>query len=194
LEATHPEIAGKLFEKIAATFQNHPNGQLAAEANSSVESFRKRAAILGKSFSVDGVMADGQPFDWSRYRGKVVLVDFWATWCAPCLGELPNIRTNYDRYHDQGFEVVGVNLDEDSQAVAEFLKFQPLPWTTVVSPDGRPNPLLAKLGVEAIPFVVLVGRDGTALALNVRGESLGKKLQALFPASPPSPAGKTPTP
>ena len=188
LEASEPVAASQLFTKIGAAFQNHPDRQLAAQAERLVEMYKRRAALLGQPLVVEGKTWDGRPFDWSRYRNKVVLIDFWATWCGPCLAEIPNIKKNYELYHDQGFEVVGVNLDEQPQDLEQFLSLQPLPWTTVVSADakarGFDHPLATKCGIEAIPFLVLLDRAGTAIALNLRGEALGKKLAELF--GPPS--------
>jgi thiol-disulfide isomerase/thioredoxin len=188
LEMQDPTTAKTVFALIETTYANHPDADLTAEAKNAVEMSKRRTSLVGQPFTVEGVNVDGTPFDWSRYQGKVVLVDFWATWCMPCLQEIPNIKSNYDLYRDRGFEVVGVNLDDEPQQVQQFLRLQPLPWPTVFSGDpnarGLEHPMAEKCGVEAIPFLVLVDRDGKASALHVRGPALGKKLEELLgPAS-----------
>ena len=105
---------------------------------------------------------------------------------------MPNLKKNYEKYRDKGFEVVGVNIDEDPQMVQRFLALQPLPWTTVISADanarGFEHPLAVKCGIDAIPFLVLIGRDGKVSAIHVGGEKLEQKLaQMLGPAAPAAP-------
>lgn len=195
--------AGEAFVMLENAFKNAPNPELAKQASARAENGRRRAALLGQTFVVEGTQADGTPFDWSKYQGKVVLVDFWATWCGPCLQELPNVRKNYENYRDKGFEVVGINLDDDPQTVQRFLNVQPLPWATVISSDanarGLETPLAVKCGIDAIPFIVLVDRDGKVNALHVRGEKLEQKLAQLLgppsaPAAPATPAPPTTPP
>ncbi|MFV1964209.1 MAG: redoxin family protein [Pirellulaceae bacterium] len=186
LEPQDPDHAGEVYKKLAEAYKNDP--ELAKEVEAATEKFTKRSTIVGQPFVVEGANLDGSPFDWSRYAGKVVLVDFWATWCQPCLVEIPHIKENYDRYRDQGFEVVSVNLDDQRSRLDQFLAVQPLPWPIVVSADanavGFNTPLAAKCGIEAIPFLVLVDRGGTAIALNLRGDQLSSKLAELFPEKP----------
>ncbi len=73
---------------------------------------RRARLLTGDPVKVSGKTIDGKPFDISQYKGKVVIVDFWATWCGPCLAELPNLKKIYEKYHDRGLEIVGVNLDD----------------------------------------------------------------------------------
>jgi thiol-disulfide isomerase/thioredoxin len=189
--------ATEAFTLLETTYKDHANQELAKQASARAENGRRRSGLVGQPFTVAGVQADGSPFDWGKYQGKVVLIDFWATWCGPCLQEIPNIDANYKKYKSKGFEVVGVNLDDDSQTVVRFLEVQPLPWATVISTDpnarGFEHPLAIQCGIDAIPFIVLVDRNGKVNALHVRGEKLEQKLAELLgPAGEPASAPAIP--
>ena len=192
LEGQHDEAAAKVYDVLEVSLSKAPEGELSGDIKQSIDKYRLRSAIVGKPFVLEGNLLDGTPFDWSQYRGKVVLVDFWATWCTPCLREMPNIRANYEKYREHGFEVVGVNIDDEVQKLKDFSSLQPLPWPSVLSADpstvGWEHPMVTKNGVAAIPFLVLVDREGTAIALNTRGPALGAKLAELFPDAVPESA------
>jgi thiol-disulfide isomerase/thioredoxin len=190
--------AGQAYAMIEEAFKTSPDKKLADEAAASAERGRRRVGLVGKPFTVAGALIDGSPFDWTKYKGKVVLIDFWATWCRPCLEEIPTIEQAYQRYREKGFEVVGVNLDEDPRQVDHFFQAQPLPWPTVLSADpaarGFQHPLAVHCGIESIPFIVLVDRDGTVKQLHVRGPEIDRQLAALLgPAEPAEPAEKLPS-
>ena len=156
--------------------------------------------MLGKPFAVEGVLIDGAKFDWAAYKGKYVLVNFWATWCGPCMQEIPHVEKYYKLYREKGFEVVGVNLDNEVDRLKQMLSLQPLPWPTVVSPDagarGFDTPLAVQCGVDAIPFMILLDREGKVLALHVRGERLVQQLAKLLGpvAEPAAGPGAKPAP
>jgi thiol-disulfide isomerase/thioredoxin len=120
----------------------------------------------------------------------VVLVDFWATWCGPCLGELPNVREKYHQYHDKGFEVVGISLDRDRQALEKFLADEQNPWITLHDGDWKDNAVASYYGVMGIPTVILVDKEGKVVSIRARGPELGKQLEQLL--GPPDPAPETP--
>ena len=187
LESLHRPSGAELYSLVEQAFQDHPDKETVALVKSAAEKFRRRSALMNQPFEVFGLdLEDGQRFDWSPYRGKVVLVDFWATWCDLCLQEMPNIRQNYELYREQGFEVISVNLDSDPQNVERFFSVQRLPWPTVVSMNprqrGMNSPLATKCGINYIPFVIIIGRDGKVAGLNVSGPDLGPKLAELLRA------------
>jgi peroxiredoxin len=107
---------------------------------------------------------NGKLLSISQYKGKVVLVDFWATWCMPCVVELPQIQKAYDMYHDKGFEVVGVSLDEDKDRLQQFIKQKQMPWPQFFDGKKWENKLAVKYGVDSTPTGYLLGRDGKIIA------------------------------
>jgi thiol-disulfide isomerase/thioredoxin len=130
---------------------------------------------------IAGPTLDGKQFDLKDLRGKVVLVDFWATWCLPCVAEVPEVRKLYEKHHHAGFEVVGVSLDHDRQRLEGFVESYKLPWPQIFykkeNRDER-NPLALRYEVETIPTLFLVDREGREVA---RVDSLGA-VKSLLPA------------
>lgn len=139
----------------------------------------RRLGLVGNKMDVFGKTLEGKKFNWKKYRGKVVLVDFWATWCGPCLEELPNLKEAYEKYHKQGFEVVGVNLDDRRFAVERFLSRNDLPWVQLHQEEDG-NALAEHYGINAIPFMALVGRDGKVISTEARGRRLQQQLEEIF--------------
>lgn len=142
-----------------------------------------RGAIVAGVEAPDIALPDpeGRERRLSDLRGKVVLVDFWASWCRPCRMENPNVVRLYRRYKDRGFEVFSVSLDNDRDAWLRAIKHDGLLWPNHVSDLRGWSSEGGKLyGVSSIPTTVLVGPDGTILARNLRGEELEQKLQSIF--------------
>lgn len=114
------------------------------------------------------------------FEGKVLLLDFWATWCGPCIRELPNLHATYAKYRDQGFEILSINIKDqpgNSQAMRAKGTF-PMPWTNVVLGSVDAGAIAGKFEVSGLPTMILVGRDGTirASAGSLRGHDLGRKV------------------
>ena len=115
---------------------------------------------------------NGKPFNLAAYKGKVVLIDFWATWCGPCVGELPNVLKAYEKHHAKGFEIVGISLDSDKAKLDKFTKDKNMPWQQYFDGKGWSNKLSTKYGVNSIPATYLLDGQGTIIAKNLRGDAL----------------------
>lgn len=114
----------------------------------------------------------GQPVSIGNLKGKVVLIDFWATWCGPCRAELPNVQAVYQKYHGRGFEVIGISLDQDRAKLDAFLKAKDMTWPQLFDGLGWGNKLAAKYGIQSIPATYLLDGQGKIIAKDLRGDLL----------------------
>ncbi len=123
---------------------------------------------------------DGKQVSLSSYKGKYVLVDFWASWCRPCRAENPNVVAMYNHYKDKGFEVLGVSLDQNKDAWKKAIEDDKLTWQHVSDLKGWQSAPAAQYGITSIPHSVLIDRNGKIIARQLRGELLGAKLEEIF--------------
>jgi len=123
---------------------------------------------------------DGKRIALRDFRGKVVLLDFWATWCAPCRREIPNVLGIYRDFHGKGFEIIGISLDQDKSKLKEYLKANGITWPQVFDGKGWDNSIGRMYGIMSIPTTYLLDREGRIRYKNVRGESLRKAVAELI--------------
>lgn len=184
------ELAKTTLKKTIETLGASEDAQYRALAKS-LSTYLRFVSLQGSEMLVEGLFLDGTEIDWKSYRGKVVLVDIFATWCFPCMIETPNIQKNYERFHDAGFEVIGYSIDDDLDALKEYEKKAKLPWKCVSqalsmkekNEQGEPKykDLAKYCGVRSIPTLILVGKDGKVVELRARGTRLTELLEKEFP-------------
>jgi len=140
----------------------------------------RKTAIGATAPEIELTDRDGKIRKLSSLKGKVVLIDFWASWCGPCRKENPNVVNIYGKYHDQGFEVYSVSLDKDRDSWLAAIAKDNLVWPNHVS-DLKywKSAGAAAYGVTAIPFTVLVDRKGKIVAKKLRGDDLETKVKEL---------------
>ncbi len=189
-----PEVGAKLYERLAAAMEISDDEALVSRAEKARGSAR-RLRLPGKFMELNGRTAEGETFDWASYRGKVVLVDFWASWCGPCRAEIPNMKAQLEKYGDKGFAIVGINLDRTHEAYQKYVDAQELTWTNLMSDQegemGWDNPIATQYGITGIPTAILVDTEGKVVSMRARGQALNKQLDELLgPAEEPEAAAE----
>ncbi len=138
----------------------------------------QKELAVGKTFpDFDEKDMDGKPLSVANFKGKIVLVDFWATWCGPCVAELPNVIATYGKYHDKGFEVIGISLDQEKDKLTGFIKEKKVPWAQYFDGKGWQSKLGQKYGINSIPATYLIDKEGKIIGKNLRGEALASAVQ-----------------
>jgi peroxiredoxin len=140
----------------------------------------RRLDAVGQPLDLQFTALDGSEVNLQTMKGKVVLIDFWATWCGPCVAEIPNIKTAYDKLHDQGFEVIGLSFDSDRAKLEKFVQDNQLPWPQFFDGKGWKNQYGQQFAINGIPVMWLIDKTGKLRDTRARGavEAKVEKLLA----------------
>ena len=167
-----------VYGKLSKAF-NASNDERLAEFGKRLEGVVRRLSLPGHKMQLEGKLLSGEAFDFSKYQGKVVLIDFWVSWRQSCAAEVPKLKKIYEKYHDKGFEVIGFGCDYRREDVEKFVQENEMPWATVYGDNG-PSPTFEYYGVMNFPMGILIGKDGNVKQLNVDTAELGKALEKLL--------------
>lgn len=160
-----------LLEQVEKEFPETERGKTAGKM---VEALRKQSELaVGKTFpDFNEKDLEGKPLSIERFKGKVVLVDFWAVWCGPCIAELPHVLSAYKKHHADGFEIIGISLDQDRDKLDAFLQEKGMTWPQYFDGQGWQNKLAQEYGINSIPATFLLDGEGKIIAKDLRGDAL----------------------
>ena len=178
-----PEVLMGLIEKLAPTFGQDmallqltamTQAQLATSLGHPYIDFE--APILDKK---DGYEGTAKLSDYVS-KNKVVLLDFWASWCTPCLNEIPNLKAAYKKFHSKGFEIVSLSVDDGTEEWIRAVKNNGMNWVQMWNGEDMQNSAAVKYSVTAIPSTFLIDSEGTIIARNLRDKELEQALEDYF--------------
>jgi peroxiredoxin len=139
----------------------------------------KNMEALGQPVKISFEAVDGRKVDTAKLKGKVVLIDFWATWCGPCVAELPNVKKTYAKYHKKGFEIVGISLDSNKEKLTNFIEDNDMPWPQQSDGKGWKNRYAVEFGIQSIPAMWLIDKEGNLVDMKARTD-LEAKVEKLL--------------
>ena len=166
----------KMYESLTSRIKN---AYLGRKLKTSIDNIKKTSiGSMAPDFTLPA--PDGKNVSLSDYRGKIVLLDFWASWCGPCLREVPNVKKVYDKFHDKGFEILSVSLDDKKDNWVNAIEKNDLDWGHVSSLKGWSCPVAKLYNVSGVPAMLLIDKEGKIVATKLRGDLLMEKVAEQF--------------
>ncbi|WP_258539514.1 peroxiredoxin family protein [Chitinophaga oryzae] len=184
LDYLHPRKDKELINtELAKLVKKYPYFEEAKRKQADIvkaEAIARKTGIGATAMNFTQNNVSGKAVQLKDYRGKYVLLDFWASWCGPCRAENPNVLDNYEKYHGKGLEILAVSLDDKKDAWVKAIKDDGLTWEHVSDLKGWKNEVAKEYNIRAVPSNFLIDKEGKIVAKDLRGEELTKKLEEIF--------------
>ena len=169
----HPKYgshaAAKTAKRLLALGKENRTGEL---PTITAHSGRPDALVGKKAIDFNVKDLDGNDLSLEKYRDNVILLDFWAVWCKPCIAEMPNVKGVYEKYKDNNFQIIGISLDQSRDKLVGYLKKEGITWPQFFDGNGWQNWVAEMYGISAIPHMYLIDGDGVIRKSGVRGHAL----------------------
>jgi thiol-disulfide isomerase/thioredoxin len=167
-------------ESILRELATSKNPQAAAMARQQLVAMKTQQSLGKEPLDLKFQAVDGTAVDLAKLRGKVVLLDFWATWCGPCRMEIPNVVATYKGLHSQGFEIIGISLDQNKEQMVNFTKAAGMTWPEYFDGKSWANEISTRYGINAIPAAWLLDKKGIVRSTEARAGNLEQQVKRLL--------------
>ena len=190
----HPKYGSRSSAKTANRLLTLERENRTGEVPASPSFGGRSDALVGKKaldFNVKDL--DGNDLSLEKYRGNVILLDFWAVWCGPCIAEMPNVKAVYEKYKDENFQIIGISLDDSRNKLVGYLEKEEITWPQVFDGNGWKNQVAEMYGIRAIPHMYLIDGEGVIRKSGVRGHALEPAVAELVQENNAKLQGGAPT-
>lgn len=180
LSAGKTDDAEAEFKLVVSDYSDDARLKQFATSRLQTMDSERRLAIGAEPIAFSVKSTSGENLSPAKYKGKVLLLDFWATWCRPCIAEMPNVKRVYDKYKDQGFEIVGISLDKNRTDLDSYVRSNKIEWPQFFDGKYWQNELAVQYGVKSIPITFLIDRNGKIRYKSLRGKQLETAVEQLL--------------